>query len=288
VRDLAAADLFLAGTQTVVDVIRALDRRGYNDIAARILEMQRQRITGDYLQTAAIFDSDFHVLSALNDPNDYHGPGTGHRLKPERWRELSNLPQAKAPQTLASAEVGAEKMQLTELGPASPGQAGEVIIALGPAFGATIHQTLGQLPHAAVLRELMAGIAKEGLTARLVKIYDTADCAAIGYTGAKLSGSGVAIGIQSKGTTVIHQRDLAPLNNLEIFPQAPNLSLESYRAIGRNAACYARGEPATPVPVKIDNMVRLRLIVHTTLMHLRETLEIRPGKAPVEMEVKFV
>lgn len=288
VRDLAAADAFLNGSQTVVDVIRALDRRGFEDVAGRILEMQRQRITGDYLQTSAVFDPDFRVLSALNDPNDYRGPGTGYRLKPERWQELSNLPQAKVPQTLAAEGMGDQKLELVERGPAQPGRPGEVVIALGPAFNTALRQTLGKLSHTCVLRELMAGIEAEGLTPRVIKVYDTADCAAIGHQGAKLSGSGIAIGLQSKGTTVIHQRDLAPLNNLELFSQSPNLSMESYRAIGRNAARYAKGEPAHPVPVKIDNMVRLRLIVHTTLMHLKETLEIRPDAKPVEVEVNFL
>ncbi|HEY8284291.1 MAG TPA: propanediol/glycerol family dehydratase large subunit, partial [Chloroflexota bacterium] len=76
--DLAAADRFLAGPRTVVDVIRALDRRGYSEIAGRLLELQRQRIAGDYLQPSAIFDADFKVLSAINDPNTYRGPGTGY------------------------------------------------------------------------------------------------------------------------------------------------------------------------------------------------------------------
>ena len=78
----------------------------------------------------------------------------------------------------------------------------------------------------------------------LVRVRHTSDCAFIGHAGAQLSGSGVAIGIQSKGTTVIHQRDLLPLDNLELFPQAPNLDLDAYRQIGRNAARYALGQPA--------------------------------------------
>ena len=94
--------LYVAGSETVVDVIRALERRGYADVAGRILELQRQRITGDYLQPSAIFGADFHVLSALNDPNDYQGPGTGYRPSPERWRALQDLPQVQAPQDLAA------------------------------------------------------------------------------------------------------------------------------------------------------------------------------------------
>jgi len=96
----------------------------------------------------------------------------------------------------------------------------------------------------------------------------------------------VSIGIQSKGTTVIHRKDLEPLNNLELFPQAPNLTLESYRVIGRNAAKYANGEPVLPVPVEIDNMARLKYIVKTTLLHLCETEQVDPNKPAQEVLVR--
>ena len=92
-------------------------------------------------------------------------------------------------------------------------------------------------------------------------------------------------GIQSKGMTVIHQRDLAPLENLELFPQAPNLEIETYCQIGRNAALYAMGETPTPVLVKIDNTARLRLIVQTTLLHLRETEQINCDRPPTELRI---
>ena len=112
--------------------------------------------------------------------------------------------------------------------------------------------------------------------------------------GARLSGSGVAIGIQSRGTAVIHQRDLAPLDNLELLSHAPNLTLETYRALGHNAARYARGQSAEPVAVRIDNMARLKFIVQSTLWHRVEVeavtratpLEVRlaPAAAPEERE----
>jgi glycerol dehydratase medium subunit len=79
------------------------------------------------------------------------------------------------------------------------------------------------------------------------------------WDAANLSGSGIGIGIQSKGTTVIHQRDLLPLSNLELFSQAPLLTLETYRQIGKNAARYARKESPSPVPVVNDQMVRPNL-----------------------------
>jgi hypothetical protein len=72
VPDLAAADAFLAGDRSVMDVVAALARRGFVQTAENLLTMGRQRIAGDYLQPAAIFDRDFVVKSAINDPNDYN------------------------------------------------------------------------------------------------------------------------------------------------------------------------------------------------------------------------
>jgi propanediol dehydratase medium subunit len=157
------------------------------------------------------------------------------------------------------------------------------VIALGPAFGNQLRETLLGLRHRDVLDALTAGIEQEGLHARSVRVYSTSDCGFVGHAGAQLSGSGIAIGIQSKGTTVIHRKDLQPLDNLELFPQAPNLTLESYRTIGRNAAKYAKGEPVLPVPTQIDNMARLKYIVKTTILHLRETEQVDPGKPAYEV-----
>ncbi len=284
--DIKAAHMLLGGPLTIIDVISVLEQAGFHDIAANLLELQRQRAIGDYLQPAAIFDDEFHVHSALTDPNDYRGPGTGHRVEGERWSALQNLPQAWDPREyLKSLDNIANGNWLEEIGSAKPGDAPEVIIALGPAFGKTIHHTLGGLDHRDVLRAVLEGIGDERVPARIVRIHHTSDCASIGHTGAQLSGSGVAIGIQSKGTTVIHQRDLAPLENLELFPQAPNLDLESYRQIGRNAARYATTRPTVPVPVKIDNTARLRLIVQTTLLHLRETQQIERERPPAELRL---
>ena len=88
--------------------------------------------------------------------------------------------------------------------------------------------------------------------------------------------------MQSRGTTIIHQKRLPRLNNLELFPQSPSLTLDTYRAIGRNAARYALGRVTTPVPVQVDNWARLRLIVKTTLLHRRETEMVR-DQPPMEL-----
>jgi hypothetical protein len=64
---------------------------------------------------------------------------------------------------------------------------------------------------------------------------------------------------------------------------SPNLTLTSYRQIGRNAARYARGLPVTPVPVTVDNWVRLRLIVKTMLLHRRECEQVDASRQPMEL-----
>src|SRR2546427_732712 len=106
-----------------------------------------------------------------------------------------------------------------------------------------------------------------------------AAAASIGHAGAVLSASGIAVGRQSKGTAVIHRADLEPLDNLELFGMSPLYSLDSYRAMGRNAAGYARGRPVGPVPTLMDNFARAKLIVRTTLLHARETAAITAGAA---------
>jgi hypothetical protein len=282
VADLAAADRFLAGETTILAAIDALQRRGFAGVAANLLELGRQRVAGDYLQPAAIFDRHFRVQSAINDPNDYAGPGTGYRPSAERLSEIDALRQVRSPREFIADRIGAPLPGLAELGPARPGAGREVVVAVGPAFGTALTQTIGHLRHEDVLAAILTGVAREGLTARVVKVFHSSDLAAIGHAGAALSGSGVAIGIQSRGTTIIQRRGLARLNNLELFPQSPSLTLATYEAIGRNAARYARGEPVAPVPVQVDNWARLRLIVTTTLLHRRETEQIR-DKPPSEL-----
>jgi hypothetical protein len=67
---------------------------------------------------------------------------------------------------------------------------------------------------------------------------------------------------------------------------APLLSLESYRAIGRNAAAYALGLRTSPVPVELDNYARAKHIVQTTLLHAEETAAVEDGAAPIEFTLR--
>ena len=89
----------------------------------------------------------------------------------------------------------------------------EIVIGVGAAFQKEIKRTICDIPLEDVLRNVKAGIEEEGMRARVVKILDTSDVCFMALEAAKLSGSGIGVGIQSKGTTVIHQKDLYPLHN---------------------------------------------------------------------------
>lgn len=160
----------------------------------------------------------------------------------------------------------------------------EVVIGIGPCFGKDIRHTLSGLDHVDVIKELLAGIEEEGMKARIVRIMKTSDVAFIGKEAAMLSGSGISIGIQSKGTTLIHQRDLYPLTNLELFPQAPLITLKLYRDIGKNAARYAKGIPVKPIPVQNDFMSRPKFQVKAAIMHIKETEKVIKNGKPIQIE----
>ena len=160
----------------------------------------------------------------------------------------------------------------------------EVVIGVGPAFQREIQKTINGIPHDEVLRNLKAGIEEEGMVPRVVKVLKTSDVCFMGLEAAKLSGSGIGVGIQSKGTAVIHQKDLYPLSNLELFPQAPLMTPEHYRRVGQNAAKYAKGEQVKPIECENDPMARPKYQVKAALMHIRETQQLDPAHPFIEWE----
>lgn len=170
------------------------------------------------------------------------------------------------------SEIGRRKGKVIEIGPAKEAKdVREVGIGIGPAYGLYMNHTIKDLDHKEVLKEIMAGIEEEGMIPRVIRGIKTSDVAFIANDVAQLVGSGIAVGLQSKGTAVIHQKDLYPLTNLELFPQAPVITLELYREIGKNAAKYAKGEQVVPVKVINDISSRPKYQVKAALMHTKET-----------------
>lgn len=96
VEDMKSAQELLDRGITAVDIIKALYNRGYKDVAEAVLNLQKQKVCGDFLQTSSIFDKDWNIISAVNNANDYQGPGTGYRLDEdtEEWERIKNVPFA--------------------------------------------------------------------------------------------------------------------------------------------------------------------------------------------------
>ncbi len=187
-----------------------------------------------------------------------------------------------------SIAAGERTVRLVDVGPAARGdRRDEVVVALAPGFADTFSQTIVGVPHAELLRQLLAGVEEQGVAARLVRFRHTSDLAAMAHAGARLSGSGISVGVLSRGTTMIHQRDLARLSSLELFPQSPLMTLETFRDVGRNAARYAKGESPEPVPTLNDQMARPRWQAKAALLHLKETELIVKGAKPVEVTADF-
>jgi propanediol dehydratase large subunit len=282
---LNAAHAIREGGLTVLDVVAALDETGYEDEAERIMAMTRARLAGDYLQTSAIFDEALGVLSLVTDPNDYAGPGTGYEPSPQRQREIDAIRQERGVDDLRAEQARYAAPLLEPAGPAHPGQdPRDVVIGVSPSVGRDVWRCLSGMTVPDVLAELLAGLEEEGCAGRIVRFNDTVDLGRIGLAAARLAGSGIGIGLQGKGTALIHRRDLAPLANLELYSVAPSVTPELYRLLGANAARHARG--GTPDAARnpySDEAIEARY--HTTVIALMalERAWVKPDAKPEEL-----
>jgi len=87
------------------------------------------------------------------------------------------------------SDDGQRAISFSEIGPAERGKrSDEVVIAISPAFASLFSQTIVGLPHAEVVRQLLAGIEEQEVIARIIRIQHSADLALMAHTAAKLSG----------------------------------------------------------------------------------------------------
>lgn len=100
VEDLKAAENLLKRGITGVDIVLALSRAGFEDVADSVFKMLKQRVAGDYLHTSAILTKDFEVVSAVNSPNDYRGPQTGYQISSDKWEQLKAIRTAISPESI--------------------------------------------------------------------------------------------------------------------------------------------------------------------------------------------
>jgi len=283
-----AATAIEAKQLTVFDVIASLKRTGYDEEAESIMRLTKERLRGDQLQTSAIFDENFHVLSKITDPNDYTGPASGYALTAERRAEIDGIRQERtATELVADQAEHRDHVTFTDVEPARQGSdPREVCIGLSPALGRTVWLSLCGLTVGEVLRQISAGLEEEGCVPRLVRIRSTIDVGLIGLTAARLSGSGIGIGLQGKGTALIHRRDLAPLANLELFSVAPLLTARMYRDLGRNAARHAKGMAPAPIFTGgTDESISARYHAHAVALVALERESCQPGEAPITVKL---
>lgn len=274
---------------TALDVVRALSKRGFGEEAENLLFMLRQRISGDYLQTSAIL-RDGKVVSALNDPNDYQGPGSGYRMSDARWHAMREVRGLQTRATVLEREhrhdPTATPWLVAKGEAAKGGDPRDIVIGLSPAFGVELTRTTAGHDLIDVVLALTEGVREGGGTPRLVRMRHTADTSFLGLTAARLSGSGYGIGIQAKGTAVIHRADRLPHMNIELFSNAPVTTLEHYRAMGRNAALYARGEAPEPIVVPVDGQsLAARYHVRVAMLYAIETGLVVADASPLELSM---
>ena len=100
VADLKAAQDMLKRGITGIDWVKALYKAGFEDVSRAIFMIQKNKVAGDFLHTASMFDSNFHVMSAVNYPNGYEGPMTGYQISPEHWKKMSDIRTAVDPDKL--------------------------------------------------------------------------------------------------------------------------------------------------------------------------------------------
>ncbi|MBL4893040.1 MAG: propanediol/glycerol family dehydratase large subunit, partial [Rhizobiaceae bacterium] len=278
----------------VVDVIKALAARGFTQEAKHLLSLVKLRVSGDYLQTSAIIRNG-QVISAINDPNDYSGPGTGYQLSEQRRNEIINIRDQLNRDAVLHVEQSFEPKEATQIAYEKIGQAergsqsDEIVIGISPAFGLKLFRTLADHSLAQVLRELISGIEAKGCHARIVRFHHTADTSFLGLSAASMAGSGIGIGIQAKGTAVIHHIDRLPHNNLELFSNAPITRLEHYRKFGENAGDYANDTLPEPVVVPTrGEALGARFHARVALIYAIETSLTAEDSAPEEIKINFL
>ena len=278
---------------TVIDVIKALARRGYRDEAENLLNVVKLRVSGDYLQTSAMIRKG-RIVSAVNDPNNYAGPGSGYRVSAERRREMMGIRDVLDQKEVLRSEAQHQKGEALNIAYHEGGEAKasedsrDVVIGISPAFGLKLFQTTAGHPLSEVLGVMVEAIRARGLAPRIVRFRHTADTSFLGLSAARLAGSGIGIGLQAKGTAVIHQKDRLPHHNLELFSNAPITKLEHYRGMGANAAAYALGEMPEPVVVPTrGEAMGSRYHARTAMIYAIETGLTSEGAAPIEVAVSF-
>lgn len=286
--DLVAAQEFLNKGVNAIDIVTALQKQGFIDVGENVLKMLKERVCGDYLQVAAIFDKGLKTLSGLNDSNDYQGPGTGYRLEGERWEKLKKKASALMPKNILEMQGKEDHKKgfynLEEVSNVK-GDEADIVIGISPAFankgtGKEIYNN-----HFRILENIVEGVQESGMSVAIVKIYHTGDLGEIAQLSATYSKSGIGIGIQSKGFVRINHSEKAQTESLEVSFNMHFSSYSLYKEIGLNAVEYARGKKPLQVSAKMKPSGLSKYQIAMINLSSEERLFINSKKAPTIMKI---
>ncbi|MGL4483514.1 MAG: propanediol/glycerol family dehydratase large subunit [Anaerovoracaceae bacterium] len=241
--DLEASKELMGRGITALDIAKTLKEQGFTEVSENLLNMLKERVSGDYLQAAAVFDSNLRILSGLNDPNDYLGPGTGYRLQGERWNKLKEKRSAIEPvKILAEQKNQIEKGKMYGLSILEnvTKSEKEIVVGISPAFAnLEIGLEICKL-HIDILKNIVKGALTEKVSIRIMKIFHTDDLEEIAKIAAEKSSSKIGIGIQSKGRAYITNLNEIDEKNTRGYFNNTLESPELYLEIGETAAKMVR------------------------------------------------
>ena len=232
-----------------LDVARELDRRGFTDVAEAMLGMQRQRVSADYLQTVGDHRPGRRGALGGQRPEPLRGPG--HRLSP-RGRALGAAAAAAA----RARPARRSPRRRTLDAPCVVRDAcchvrrrrGRRRVAVGPAFARRAPRD-DQRP--ARTRTCCARSSRAcARAARAPRARPRAPRLRRRLHRPRRRGARRAPASRSASSRRARRSSTAPtsqpLDNLELFGMSPLYTLDSYRAMGRNAAGYALGQRGRP------------------------------------------
>ena len=206
--DVAAADRVFTERISGLDVARALDAAGFQDVAERRLRDAaaegRRRLPPDLGGDRARRDG------RLGGQRPEHAtraraPATGWRAHGGSGCDGSRTRSTRS----SSGRARHGEPSVEETGEARRSARATDVVGRGRAC--VRRRALGDDRRPLARRRPRCAhhgaFATRGAEPRLVRVRRSSDVAFIGHDGARLAGSAVAIGIQSKGTTVIHRAD---------------------------------------------------------------------------------
>ena len=271
-----------------LDVARALDRRGFADVAAAVFDMQRQRVVGrlppdlgDHRRRRAVVARP----STTRTTTPGRAPATASRASAgSGCRQLPYAIDARLARRGASrASADRRAWRAAAAGDARD----EVVVAVGPAFGDALGAD-DQRPRARRRARGAGRRASEARAAppRLVRVRRSADVAFIGHDGARLAG----LGRRGRPPVEGHggdppRRPAAARQPRAVRDGAVADARVATARSARNAAGYALGQPGR---AGADGARQLRAReadrAHDAAARARGGRG-RAGRAPVELEL---